>query len=152
MSFTIYIDESGDAGISKIASPQSGGSSPYFVLGAVVCQPTAEIHAKNAISLARETFGKKKWKHATQLGHFERVYLARELGRLPVRYFAVVSNKHTLGDYGSDIEWDPHKFYNKCIVYLLEIICSYLSNVVFSENDLRVVLERRNHNYDRLIR
>lgn len=149
--FNIYIDESGDTGIKKIAKNEEPGSSPYFVLGAVVLQPTAEVHARNMLSDFRETIGKKAWKHATQLGHSEKVLFAREMGRLPARYFALVSNKETLSGYREFIDFSPHKFYNKCVKYLLESICSYLAQYEPSQSDIGVCLEQRNHDYSAMI-
>lgn len=151
-NFTAYIDESGDAGISKIRQDDKPGSSPYFVLGAVVCQPTAEVFVKNKLEEFKNDIKKSSWKHATDLGHAEKVYLAREMGKLPVRYFALISNKETLKGYKENIGHDPHKFYNKCVKYLIELICRYLQPHVSSPDNFRVVLERRNHDYDAMIR
>lgn len=152
LKFNIYIDESGEAGITKIRSGNSYGASPYFVMGAVVCPPTAEVHAKNIFAEFCRDIGKTSWKHATDLSHSEKVYLSRELGRLPVRYFAVISNKATLNDYKEEIEGSAHKFYNKCAQYLLEIICAYLRPRITSSDDISVVFEERNHDYDAMRR
>ena len=152
LKFNVYIDESGEAGIGKVRSNTSGGASPYFVMAAVVCQPTAEVLAKNVFQDARDIIGKKRWKHATDLGHRQKVYLAKELNRLPVRFFAVISRKETLGDYGSEIKHDPHKFYNKCAQYLLENICLYLGPHLESDDDLNVYFEQMNHDYDAMRR
>ncbi|MFQ1700066.1 DUF3800 domain-containing protein [Loktanella agnita] len=152
MKFNIYIDESGEAGIAKVRSTSSGGASPYFVMAGVVCQPTAEVLAKNAFRDAKDRIGKKSWKHATELGHSQKVFLARELNRLPVRFFTVVSNKATLGDYKIDINGNAHKFYNKCAQYLLENICTYLAPHVESDDDLAVYFEKMNHDYDAMRR
>jgi len=152
MKFNVYIDESGETGIAKVRSGGSGGASPYFVMGAVVCQPTEEVVARNVFSEFCQQIGRTSWKHATDLGHAEKVLFARELGRLPVRYFAVVSNKATLGDYKESIASDPHKFYNKCAQYLLEVICRYLGPSISDSDDLSVVFEERNHNYDAMRR
>ena len=152
MKFNIYIDESGDTGISKLRTVQSSGASPFFVLGAVVCQPTAEVFARNALAEFRQTIGRTSWKHATELDHAQKVLLARELGRLPVRYFALISNKSTLNEYKELISKDPHKFYNKCSKYLLECICKYLAPRIEGEDDLAVVFEKRNHDYDAMRR
>lgn len=152
MDFTVYIDESGDTGIAKVRTENSTGSSPYFVLGAVVCQPTAEIHAKNSLAEFKSTIGKSSWKHATELGHPEKVLLSREMGRMTQRYFSVVSNKNTLAEYKDTIAANPHKFYNKCVKYLLENVCQYLGRHLKSDGTLRVVLEERNHDYDGMIR
>ena len=152
MKFSIYIDESGEAGISKVRDGNNKGASPYFVLGAVVCQGTSLIHARNAIIEFRKQSNRTAWKHATDLSHFEKVFLARELGRLPVRYFAVVSRKKTLSEYKTLIDDDPQKYYNKCLKYLLETICQYLGRYTADPDDLTFFLEERNHNYDKMYR
>jgi hypothetical protein len=152
MRLNIYIDESGEAGIAKVREGSAPGASPYFVMGAVVCEPTTEVLAKNTLEKFKDEIGKMKWKHATDLNHSEKVFLGRELGRLPVRYFAVLSNKSTLREYKAQIGSASDKFYNKCLVYLLELICAYVRGRVETEDDLQVILEKRNHNYERLIR
>lgn len=152
MTFNVYIDESGEAGINKVRDGLSSGASPYFVMAAVVCQPTAEVLAKNALSDAKDKIGKISWKHATNLGHTQKVFLAREINRLPVRFFAVVSNKKTLGGYKTEINGSASKFYNKCAQYLLESICSYLAPHLGSDQDLNVYFEKMNHDYDAMRR
>ncbi|MFN3662607.1 DUF3800 domain-containing protein [Yoonia sp.] len=152
MKFNVYIDESGEAGIARVRDGSSTGASPYFVMAAVVCLPTAEVLAKNALSDAKDRIRKKNWKHATDLGHTQKVFLAREINRLPVRFFAVISNKKTLGGYKTDIHGSADKFYNKCAQYLLENICSYLAPHLSSEQDLSVYFERMNHDYDAMRR
>lgn len=150
--FTVYIDESGEAGVSRIRDGKSGGASPYFVLGAVLSNSASEIATKSAFSKFRATIRKDTWKHATDLGHSEKVLLARTLGAQPIRFFAVMSHKATLGNYKDKIDQDAQKFYNKCVKYLLENVCSYLISTGHSDADLRLVLERRNHDYDAMIR
>lgn len=152
MHYTAFVDESGDVGIQKVRSSDSPGSSQYFVMGAAVFQSASEIHARSVLSNFRDVIGKKQWKHATDLGHPEKVYLVRCLGALPARYFAVISNKHTLDEYKRDIGFDPQKFYNKCTKYLLELILAYLLRRGVSGNSLQVILERRNHDYDMMLR
>lgn len=152
MRFSVYIDESGEAGISKVRDGSKPGASPYFVLGAAVFQPASQIYARNALQKFKERIGKSNWKHATDLGHTEKVYFARLLRSLPVRFFAVVSNKATLGEYQRQIDGDAQKFYNKCVAYLLERICAYLGAQGATEHDLRFFLEERNHDYDRMLR
>lgn len=152
MPFRVYIDESGETGILKVRDGASPGASPYFVVGAVVFQPATGILAKKRLEDFRSSLGKTKWRHATDLDHAEKVYLSRIAGDLNGRYFAVISRKKTLGEYGDQIEYDPQKFYNKCVKYLLELVCSYLKRVGANEDDISVVLERRNHDYDAMLR
>jgi hypothetical protein len=152
MPFRVFIDESGEAGIAKVRSDVAQGASPYFVLGAAVFQPASEINAKRILLDVKNAISKKSWKHATQLDHAEKVLLARRFSEIQGRYFAVVSNKSTLGEYKDLIESDPQKFYNKCLKYLLELICRYLQGSNVQPDQLSVVLERRNHDYDAMYR
>lgn len=152
MPFRIYIDESGEAGLLKVRGASNPGASPHFVLGAAVFEGASEISARKALSEFKSTISKSSWKHATDLGHAEKVLLARTLGSLPARYFAVWSNKSTLGSYKDDISSDPQKFYNKCLQYLLEKVCAYLGGTGATEEDLKIYLERRNHDYDSMLR
>ncbi|MBL9073099.1 DUF3800 domain-containing protein [Tabrizicola sp.] len=148
----MFIDESGEAGISKVRTDSSRGASPYFVLGAAVFQPASEIHARTVLAEVKNTITKKSWRHATELDHAAKVLLARRCSELHGRFFAVVSNKSTLGEYKDLIESDPQKFYNKCLKYLLELICSYLQRVRVQPDQLSVILEHRNHDYDAMYR
>lgn len=152
MSFTVYIDESGEAGIAKFRDRDKPGASRYFVLGAIVAQPASQILARKKFDECRAALAKEKWKHATELNHPSKVFIAREMSKLAVRYFAVISNKATLGDYKGFINSDSQKYYNKCLVYLLERVCSYLIRFGVKEDELSVVLEERNHDYDKMLR
>ena len=152
MTFTVFVDESGEAGILKVRDKERPGASQYFVLGAMVAQNAAQVHARKILNDVKNRISKKKWKHATELDHSSKVFLAREMSCLHVRYFAVISNKFTLGQYKDFIESDPQKFYNKCLSYLLERVCLYLSQFGVGEADVNVVLEERNHNYDSMLR
>lgn len=122
-----------------------------MVLGAVVCTEQAAMRLCELMIKFRADIGKTKWKHATDLNHVEKVYLGRLLGaQKGVRFFSVISNKSTLGDYQNVIKSDPQKFYNKCSCYLLESICRVLKSQGVSEDDFDVIFEERNHDYDRM--
>ncbi|EBA07721.1 DNA topoisomerase IV subunit B [Sagittula stellata E-37] len=64
----------------------------------------------------------------------------------------MISNKATLKEYKDTINFDSQRFYNKCLKYLLEKVLSYLSDTDYNPNQLRVVLEERNHDYDAMLR
>ncbi|MEM9900625.1 MAG: DUF3800 domain-containing protein [Pseudomonadota bacterium] len=152
MRFSVFIDESGDIGVSRVRTSESSGSSPYFVMGAAVLQPAGCRRANSILEKAKDRIGKSKWKHATDLDHNAKVFLCRELTSANLRLFGVISNKATLKGYKEEINWDPQKFYNKCLQYLLELICSYLSRFDIGQDDISFVLEQRNHDYDRMLR
>ncbi|QEE35063.1 DUF3800 domain-containing protein [Octadecabacter sp. SW4] len=153
MACTVFIDESGDTGFTKIRNNSAGGSSPYMAMSAVVLQPASQIAARQLLDELQEEFGKtKKWRHATDLNHNQRVYFCKKASELNVRFFGVISYKPTMREYASKIEWSPHKFYNKCAKYLLELVGRYLANVDESLTEPRIVFEERNHDYDAMIR
>ena len=95
--FTVYIDESGDAGLAKIRSGDSHGASPFFVLGATVVQHETKPRAYAKLEEIRDEIGKKKWKHATDLDHPRKVYFARQLASLNVRLFPSFQIKQPSG-------------------------------------------------------
>tara|TARA_R110002012_G_scaffold79926_2_gene202996 strand:+ start:131 stop:949 length:819 start_codon:yes stop_codon:yes gene_type:complete len=149
----VFIDESGDAGISTVRQPNRPGSSEYFVMAAAVMQRATVIHAGKELSRLQLEFGKKKrWKHATELNHAQRVHLCKTLSEMNIRFFGVISRKSTLRDYAAEISWEPDKFYNKCAKYLLERVGEYLGHFGGSMLEPRIVFEKRNHNYDAMIR
>jgi len=151
MKCSVFIDESGDAGISKVRIDGQRGSSPYFVLAAAVIPNTDLVGAKQILD-AVETRIPKKWAHATDLNHPQKVFFAREASKLRVRYFSVISRKSTLGVYADEIRRDPDLYYNKCTHYLLECVGKYLSSFSTPTDEPDVVFENRNHDFDRLIR
>lgn len=153
MGFTVLIDESGDTGISKLRSEARGGSSPFFVMGAIVFNRSTEMLARKKLNELQTLFGKKKlWKHAADLNHAQKVKFSKEIAAMKCRTYGLISYKPTLADYASEIDWDPHKFYNKCIKYLLEIIFRDLSEFQPTWDGQRIVVEQRNHDYDALRR
>ncbi len=152
LAFKVFIDESGEAGIAKVRDANNPGASPYFVLGAAVFQRKAEAQTQEVIRRFREKIGKQSWKHATELNHYEKVLFSRMLAGCDGRYFAVISNKATLGEYKKTIQNDPQKFYNKCACYLLELVCGYLSRFEVKEEQVSVYFEQRNHDYSQLMR
>lgn len=153
MTCTIYIDESGDTGVSKIRDEKSGGSSPFFCMGATVMRRASQIEISNLLDELQRDFKKpKRWKHATDLSHSQKVHFAKQLASKRLRFYGIISNKHTLDDYKQQIDWDPHKFYNKCLSYLLEVVASDLARFGNEFVDPRIVVESRNHDYDALRR
>lgn len=153
MGFTIFIDESGDTGIAKLRDEEGGGSSPYFVMGAIILNRSTEIVATKVLDQLQSDFHKtKRWKHATNLSHIQKVHFAQAMASIHCRAYGLVSYKPTLEGYADEINWEPHKFYNKCIKYLLEIIARDLSRFSPNWEKQRIVVEKRNHDYDALRR
>lgn len=153
MGFSIIIDESGDTGITKIRGEEGGGSSPFFVMGAIVFNDSAQIVAKKKLDELQDKFKKTvRWRHATDLSHMQKVHFAQQIAQMPCRAYGLISYKPTLQSYADEINWEPHKFYNKCIKYLLEIAARDLSKFPINWEGQRIVVEKRNHDYDALRR
>lgn len=151
MACTVYIDESGDAGIRTVRSDEKPGASPYFVLAAAVMPSATKIVARQMLLTTQSRIG-KSWRHATDLNHSQTVFFCRSAIELNLRFFAIVSKKSTLGSYADGIGWEPHKFYNKCTHYLLECVGRYLAAKGELQEDIDVVFEGRNHDFDALRR
>lgn len=147
----VLIDESGEAGITRVRGKSGGGSSPYFVLAAALVPSEEKEKATEALKHASKTLV-KKWAHATDLSHAQTVFWARSAASLNMRYFAVISKKSTLEGYADRIKKNPDMFYNKCAVYLLEKVGKYLIAKGLEKETPEVCFERRNHDYDRLRR
>lgn len=151
MKCFVFVDESGDLGIKKVRTDDSLGASPYFVIAAAVMPAAAKMTAQKLLAEVENSIP-KSWKHATDLNHMQTVYFCRKAVSLNIRFFAVISHKATLAEYAKEIEWDPHKFYNKCSKYLLECVGKYMAMNGFTSEYPDVVFEDRNHNFDTLIR
>lgn len=152
MSFRVFIDESGQAGIARVRDGDVPGATPYMVLAAVVVQPAAEIEVRKAVRQFRSKIGKSSWKHATDLSHAQKALFCRTISKLPIRIFALISKKDTLEEYKDKIDSDPQAYYNKCVQYLLEKVFAYLAPSLEGSEQTSIVFERRNHDYDRMIR
>lgn len=151
MKYTVYIDESGGSGIGKIRGDGTRGASPYLVLSAAVIPFNEQDAAREVLKNASAKIP-RKLKHATDLNHFQKLYLCKQLSGVNMRMFAAVSYKRTLEDYAEKIDWDPHKYYNKCVHYLLETVGQYLKGKGLFDTELEVVFEGRNHNFNALRR
>jgi len=151
MTCSVFIDESGDLGIRTVRADGKPGASPYFVMAAAVMPHATTFHARSVLKQVEDAIP-RSWGHATDLNHFQTVFFARKAATINARYFAVISRKATLGNYADEIDWDPHKFYNKCAHYLLECVGKYLAISGFDSAEPAVVFEDRNHNFDTLIR
>lgn len=122
-------------------------------MGAVVFQrATAIVVNKRLEELARQFRKPNGWKHATDLSHTQKLHFCRSFASMHIRFFGIISYKPTLGGYADQINWEPHKFYNKCAKYLLERVGAYLSGFDGQLSEPSVVFEDRNHDYDAMIR
>lgn len=148
--FTLFIDESGDAGISKVRSATiASGASPYMTMGAAFISNDLRDSITATLDRLGIDFGGKAL-HCSSLGHYEKLHFIREMVQHKVRLFGLISYKDTLGTYKSEIEENSKKFYNKCAQYLLERVGWFMEATGIPADNLDIVFERGNFDYEKL--
>ena len=147
--YTIFIDESGEAGISKIRSDSSPGASPYMTLGAAIV-PNRYREAIEAILTTLSSEIGKNPLHCSKLSHYQILHFARNVVQQRVRLFGVVSRKSTLGGYRHVISEDSTMYYNKCAQYLLERVGWFMEVRGIPAENLDIIFEEANIDYDKM--
>lgn len=147
--FTIFIDESGEAGISKVRSKTFGGASPYMTLGASLISNRSRKATENTLEKITEEIGKKSL-HCSQLNHYQLLHFVRAISRRKMRLFGVISRKATLGSYKETIDDDSNMYYNKCAQYLLERVAWFMEARGIPPENLDIIFEKANVNYDKM--
>lgn len=152
--YTFYIDESGDLGLDTVRQGiRDRGASPYLVLGACLVPNTRKHGIRGQLDKLREEVCKSRRLHCSELNHYQVAKIAREIGSLEkILFFAFVSKKSTLGRYKGMIEGSEQSQYylNKCSVYLFEQLALAMETYGIAKQDISVVFEERNHDYQRL--
>lgn len=146
--YRLLIDESGEAGIAKVRTASSGGASPYMTLGGVIIRNSDAGKLEDTLQEISATL--KKPLHCVGLNHSQKVFYARTIAAQPVRLFGVASLKSTLKWYKANIDGDSKKYYNKCAQYLLERVGMFMEARNIDKNDLDIVFEEANCDYDGL--
>lgn len=99
-SFLVYIDESGDDGLSKFRMPgASGGASTWLAISACVFRHTHNLDAvswRDEITNLLMPEKQSRILHFKDLNHSQRVVAAQCLSNKPVRLVTVISNKTTI--------------------------------------------------------
>lgn len=144
--YTLFIDESGEAGLDKLRSETEKGASPYMTFGAALI-PNEDRDLLEEKLQKISTHIRKKDLHCSQLKHAQILYFAKEMVQERVRFFGIISRKETLGWYKDRIEADPQKYYNKCVQYLLERVGWFLETRGIQAGEVSIVLEKANCDY-----
>lgn len=150
MSYTIYIDESGDSGIKKIKSDVEAGASPYMTLGGVLVNDDIYDELLADMEELRKDITRKGSLHCCELNHEQKVRIGKFINSKDIICLGVVSLKATLGGYGNQIGKDNRKYYNKCAFYLLERLGMYVNDNNIAKGDISTIFERGNFNYTAL--
>ncbi len=147
--FTVFVDESGEAGIRNIRSENSGGASPYMTLGASLISNRSRKATENTLENIRGDINKKSL-HCSQLNHYQLLHFIRVISQRKMRLFGVISRKDTLGSYKNTITDDSDKYYNKCVQYLLERVGWFMEARGIPPENLDVIFEKANVDYDKM--
>ena len=147
--YKLLIDESGEAGISKIRSSSSGGASPYMTLGAAILPINQCENVLSKLSTIASEVNKNSL-HCSDLNHAQKVFYARCASKFKMRLFGVISKKDTLGTYKQNISNDSKMYYNKCVQYLLERVGIFMEERQIDKDELDIVFENANCDYERL--
>lgn len=137
VGFTLYIDEAGDEGISRVRPQDKDGASEYFVLAGVLIQShrvkELNAHVNNMQSVANLPAGSEI--HFRDLSRDEQLAMVRSAAEFRAGLLCVASNKRNIRGYrnlrveASILETKrngkiaPQKynwFYNNTVRYLLE--------------------------------
>lgn len=148
--YTLFIDESGESGISKVRTTNSPGASPYLTLGAALVPNDLLNETSLKLEKICEDLG-KNYLHCQELNHRQKVYYARSIQNERVLYFGVISKKSTLGPYKEDIKSNSNSYYNKCAQYLLERVGLFMKENKVKPDQLSIIFEAGNFDYSALI-
>ena len=146
---TLYVDESGEAGIKKVRVNGAPGASPYMTLGAALIADRHRADFEATLHAIREEI-RKKHLHCSELNHYQILHYCRRLMSLEMTLFGVISRKDTLGQYKERIDGDSHKYFNKCVQYLLERVGWYMEAYSIPKSEVAIVFEKANRDYGRM--
>jgi len=130
--YIAYIDEAGDPGLNKVRPVDENGASEWLVLSAVVIQAKREQNVVPWVDAIRDGIGVKqrRFLHYRDLSETRKRTVARCMTELPIRAFAVCSNKKNMRSYRNPKpERVPSQqwFYNWCVRLLLERVTGFCS-------------------------
>lgn len=98
-SFTAYIDESGDDGLSKFRSPgASGGASNWLTISAIVLRTSNDLRLvkwRDEI-LAAFPMKRRRELHFANLSHGQRLASVKVIAGKQLRAISIISNKRTI--------------------------------------------------------
>lgn len=131
--YIAYIDEAGDPGTRRVRPIDPNGASEWLVLSAVVVRTAREPSVKDWLSNIVGELGIRQRSdlHYRTLSPTRKLVAGQMIAQLPLRGFAICSNKKNMRDYknarASKIpsqQW----FYNWCIRLLLERVTAFCAS------------------------
>jgi hypothetical protein len=97
VAYVAYIDESGDDGLGRVQPIDPNGASEWFVLGAIVVPAHMQREAIWAQRILTELrLDQRRILHFQPLDRQRQVRACQAIAALPLRCFAVISNKKNM--------------------------------------------------------
>ncbi|UXN06400.1 DUF3800 domain-containing protein [Bartonella sp. HY761] len=148
--YTIFIDESGEAGIENVRSESIDGASPYMTLGACLIANRDREVIENTLVEVRTQLRKKSL-HCSDLNHYQIIHYTRQIIKLNMHLFGFISRKETLRGYKRRIDDNSKMYYNKCVQYLLERVGWFMQLHQIPPENLDIVFEEaRSVDYEKM--
>lgn len=131
--YIAYIDEAGDPGLKRVRPLDENGASEWLVLSGVVMKASREPSVLGWVENIVDNLGIKQRRdlHYRTLSPTRKAAAAAQIAALPIRGFAICSNKKNMRGYHnpraakiSSQQW----FYNWCIRLLLERVSGFCAN------------------------
>jgi hypothetical protein len=155
--YIAYIDEAGDPGLNRVRPIDENGASEWLVLSAVVMKASREDRVVDWIDKIRADIGvtQRRDLHYRNLSPTRKLAVATALSNLPVRAFAICSNKKNMRRYSNpraakipSQQW----FYNWCVRLLLERVTGFCENRTMLDHGKREMIKvefsrRGGHHY-----
>lgn len=119
VSFTVYVDESGDEGF--VFLPEEKGSSRWLVLSAAVFRKDNDLDAVRLMREVRTRLGKevKKALHFRELKHEQRVPYVRAISEASLRTVSVLIHKPSIKE-PERFQTEKYRLYRYATRLLLE--------------------------------
>ncbi|MGF6156483.1 hypothetical protein M2267_001726 [Ensifer sp. KUDG1] len=130
--FVAYIDESGDPGLKRVRPIDDRGSTEWMTVSAVVVSRSRDSSIKGWVADINKSVGESNTEiiHFKDLSDGNRLVVAKELAKLPVRLFVVASNKKNMRRHRNERaekvlskQW----FYNWLVRILIERVTHWCS-------------------------
>jgi hypothetical protein len=130
VGYVLYIDEAGDDGIQTVRPIDANGASEWLIFGAVLVRSSNGVQAVDWIRNFRSTIkgAQRPDLHFYTLSDTKRLAVCEYLATLPVRCFAVISNKRNMRGYRNERAekiYSKNPFYNWLLRLLLERATNY---------------------------
>jgi Protein of unknown function (DUF3800) len=131
--YIAYIDEAGDPGLKRVRPIDDEGGTEWLILSAVVIRTPREPLVKGWVEDLISELGIKQRNdlHYRTLSPTRKIAAGERIATLPLRGFAVCSNKKNMRGYRnkraekiSSQQW----FYNWCIRLLLERVTAFCAS------------------------